>query len=94
MIGKTISTFDNVLPVEDTDHLYNVLNECRRRPDASDAVDLSPIVGMLVSLQNQIADLQRRYQDTCQNSDPRTPEQIDADEHAAEWRETYQSLLP
>lgn len=27
-------------------------------------------------------------------ADPRTPEQIDADQDAAEWRATYASLLP
>jgi hypothetical protein len=27
-------------------------------------------------------------------ADPRTPEQIDADQDAAEWGETYASLLP
>ena len=36
MIGKTISTFDRVLPVEDTAHLLNILRECYRRPTAEE----------------------------------------------------------
>jgi hypothetical protein len=41
MIGKTISTFDNVLPVEDPEKLMNIINEVRRRPSLAEKVDFS-----------------------------------------------------
>jgi hypothetical protein len=47
-----------------------------------------------------ITDLQERIRATAAEQviedarDPRTAEQRDADQDAAEWRETYQSLLP
>jgi hypothetical protein len=41
MIRKTISTFDNVLPVEDPEKLMNIINEVRRRPSLAERVDFS-----------------------------------------------------
>jgi hypothetical protein len=41
MIGKTISTFDNVLPVENPDKLRAIWDELRKRPNPADLVDFS-----------------------------------------------------
>ena len=41
MIGKTISTFDRVLPVEDPDKLRAIWDELRKRPNPADLVDFS-----------------------------------------------------
>ena len=41
MIGKTISTFDRVLPVEDPAKLRVIWDELRKRPNPADLVDFS-----------------------------------------------------
>jgi hypothetical protein len=38
---KTISTFDNVLPVENPDKLMAIWDEVRKRPNPADLVDFS-----------------------------------------------------
>ena len=56
-------------------------------------VDLTDNMQEIVALQNQIADLQRRYQDTC-TTDPRTEAQKDLDAWQKEASDTRATDYP